>query len=782
MSGTATALGRAGRRASPSRQEQLSHAVTRVVRHRDFIAVVLVVLAVVVANGLYLLGVFDPNPLNLDSGLGLVTKGGLLPGVPYIDPNSGITAQALGHLAVLDWLHGHLPWWNPFEGIGTPLAGAMQAAALFPLTLLLALSTGQLYFHMVLEATAGLATYFLLRRLVSSRAAAAVGGVAFALNGTFAWFAHAAVNPVAFLPLCLLGVERAREGAADGRIRRWWILALALALSVYAGFPEVAYVDGLLVIVWALVRLVGLRAPDLRRFVASTALGGVAGLMLCAPLAVAFADYVPATDLGPHATVIGNAFFQGPFAPPMVAPYIYGPIFGFQAFDHTGTLADVWRSVGGYLTASLIVLALIGLTGRRHRPLRLTLALWIAVALGRTFGAPVLWGFVDLLPEMKKVAFYRYAPPSWELAVIVLAMLGLDDVLRGAVSHWRVLTGLVGGAGAIAMAGFGAWPLVSRLVGAPGHLEWFAASLAWSAATVVLIALAIVVLRGRARLVVLCSVVVVDVLAMFVTPELSAPRSASVDVGAVTFLQRHLGDYRFFTIGSIHPDYGSYWQIASADINDAVIPKLYATYIKTHLNTNVDPLTFSGGNQLSPSGPSPLQEFDDHMSAYEKVGVKYLVMPPGTAAPTPVWSAPLPRVYANRTASIYQLPHPVPMFESTAGSACRVLHETIDSASVSCRAPATLVRDELYMPGWSATVNGRSVPVDKSDDLVESVRLPEGTSVVQFSFVPPHMGLALWVFVLGLLCLLGPAGLRAGRRLRRDVGMKRLDPSDNPPA
>ena len=39
-------------------------------------------------------------------------------------------------------------------------------------------------------------------------------------------------------------------------------MAVGLALSVYAGFPETAYIDGLLVLVWALARLVSLPGGD----------------------------------------------------------------------------------------------------------------------------------------------------------------------------------------------------------------------------------------------------------------------------------------------------------------------------------------------------------------------------------------------------------------------------------------------------------------------------------------------------------------------------------------
>ncbi len=116
---------------------------------------------------------------------------GLLGGKPTIDPSYGFTSQAIGHRAALDLLHLHLPWWNPYEGTGMPLAGETQAAALFPPTLLTAFSDGQLYEHILLELIAGICTYLLLMRIGVTRLAAVAGGIAFALCGKFAWFADA---------------------------------------------------------------------------------------------------------------------------------------------------------------------------------------------------------------------------------------------------------------------------------------------------------------------------------------------------------------------------------------------------------------------------------------------------------------------------------------------------------------------------------------------------------------------------------------------------------------
>lgn len=739
--------------------------------NEHFAPVALVVVAVLVANGIYLVGLANPNPLNLDSGLGVVTRGGWISGVPYLDPNSGVTAQALGHLAALDWLHGHVPWWNPFEGLGAPLAGEMQSAALFPLVLLLALSTGQLFFHIVLEVTAGLSSYFLLRRLVASRLPAVVGGVAFALNGTFAWFAHAPVNPVAFLPMCLLGVERARESAMTGVARRWILLALAMALSAYAGFPESAYIDGLFVLVWAVVRMVGFPRAALRKYVSSLGAGLGVGALLAAPILVAFADYLPSADIGTHGTGFANAVFSSQFAPSMVTPYLYGPLFGFSGYDHSGTLARIWGNVGGYVTASLIVLAAIGIVGRRRRPLRLALGAWVLLALGRTFGFPLLQGIVNFLPEMTKVAFFRYAPASWELAVIVLAVLAIDDLSRGSVSYRAAVGGLVVGVVAIGAAALEGRGLVGSLAGAPAHWGWYAASVSWSVVTVTAIAVGLFAVSGRARGTLIACVVALDVLAMFVTPELSAPRSASVDTGVVRYLQHHLGTYRFFTLGPLQPDYGSYWQIASVDVNDLPVPNLYSSYITSSLDTNVDPLTFTGATQLDPKGPDSAQELVSHLGAYEKVGVKYVIVPSGFQLPIARARA-WPVVYSDRVATVLELAHPAPLFHSET-QACVTRPIDYDSAAVWCLRPAMLEREELYMAGWSATVNGRAQAVERTGGIFQGIKVPARASVVRFSFAPPYIDVGLWAFVLGaLLLVLGPLvapALRRARELRARV-------------
>lgn len=297
----------------------------------EAIAPVLLGLLPILVKFPFIVGAFRANPMLLVSGIQQDVKPGLLggfPPLPTIDPNVGFTSQALGHRAALDILSGHMPWWNPFEGVGVPLAGEMQSAALFPLTWLLAFPNGQLIEHLTLQVIAGLSTWFLLRQLRLGRLPAFAGAAVFAFNGVFAWLANAVINPVPFLPMILLGIER----AAAHPQRRWtgggaWI-SVGIAASLYGGFPEVAYLNGLLAVAWVLARACVL-APDERwRFLTRVAAAGITGLLIAAPVLIAFADYLRVADLDTHA---GMGFLSRHLEPGdlvvMALPWLYGGLF-----------------------------------------------------------------------------------------------------------------------------------------------------------------------------------------------------------------------------------------------------------------------------------------------------------------------------------------------------------------------------------------------------------------------------------------------------------------------
>jgi hypothetical protein len=698
---------------------------------------------VVVANAPSLLAFSSSNPLQYRSGLASSVTPGPLPGERAIDSNDGYVSQALGHRAALDWIDLRVPWWNPYEGTGAPLAGEMQSGAFFPPTLLTLLPNGQLYEHVLLEILAGLCAYLLLRRLDLSRWASAAGGIAFALNGTFAWFAHAPVNPVPFLPALLLGVEVAFSATVGGRHGGWWLIAVAGAASFYAGFPEVAYISALFAVCWFAWRCACLSRERLWAFAGKGAFGAVVGVLLTAPLLVASLDYVTEASLGAHAgDLAGGTHLPLQALPQLVLPYVYGPIFAFG--DPKLTLTGIWGHVGGFLSTSLLLLALLGLTSRRRRGLRVLLLAWIVLALARIYGEPrVLGDVLGLVPGMSHVAFYRYGFASVELAVIVLAATGLDELARGPVT--RVRLAAVGAAmlAVVAIAAVGARSLP--------HHHYLALSAAWGVAVVLAVAAA-----RRVWLVTL--IVAVDALVLFALPQASAPRNVEVDTAPVDFLQRHLGTTRFFTLGPLQPNYGSYYGIGSLNVNDVPVPKAFATYVHTRLDEVVDPMVFVGddGGGRPRSAPTPVQELLRNLPAYRATSVAYVLTPAGETLPESRTTFSL--VFRSPSTWIYRLAGTSPYFTASL-PACTVEPKSRNAVQVSCPRPARLIRRETDLRGWTAHIDGRPARVQRFDGLFQSVTVAAGTHRITFAYSPPHIWWGFAAFAAGCAWLLAASAV-----------------------
>ena len=727
---------------------------------RRALPVVAVVVAVLIANGPFLVGPFDAGSSVAFSGLAVHIRHGMLPGYSTLDPNYEFQTVDLGRRAVMEWLHGAVPWWNPYEGVGSPLAGNMQSAAFFPPVVFLASSAGALWMHMFLEVVTGVATLALLRRLGLGVFASTAGGCAFALNGTFAWMTHAPVNVIAFLPLSLLGLEMLRDPAGAGRRAGAVVLALGLALSLYGGFPETAYIDGLLIGVWWLARTVGLSRPEVARFAGRTLAAAAAGVLLAAPLLVAFAADLRGAAIGGHGSSYARAHLAASDSYQLAFPYLAGGIKSLVGFDSTHhALAALWDNVGGYLDTTLLVLAVIGVAGRAHRPLRLALAAWAVLVAARIYGSAAAISVVDLIPGVKAAAFFRYSPVSLEFAMAVLAAFGIDDLGRLDLRR-RLVTvggGLAATALALAVLIHEGLALDHKLTGSVVVAEWRNWSLVWGLGLVALIAAA-AFLPGRPRVATLGALLALDAMAMFAVPEFSADRGGYLDTAPVAWLARHAALQRVFSIdGVMQPNVGSYYGVAQIDTNDLPVPGPWDRYVTTRLAHNANGLVFNGA--LPPSHhPTAVQSLEANVDAYRAVGVAYILAPLAqqlTPPFRPVWSDAYDRIWS--------LPGAEPLYSATSPG-CTVRARGWDGAVVTCARPAQLIRRELDEPGWRATVGGRAVTVSASGPLFQTVPVPAGTSTVTWSFEPPHDRLSLLGPVAAAAVLAGPAAAPAARR------------------
>src|SRR5260370_32436170 len=171
---------------------------------------------------------------------------------------------------------GRFPLWNPHVFGGVPFFANPQTALLFPLTALayvLPPAVALTLMSVLKLSVAGAGMYWFLRRLDVGRFPALVGALAVVFNALLVtWLAWSNTGPLILLPVLfgLTDVLPDRAGA-----RPVGSLPLAVALAVFAGYPQ-RVVYGLPVLaLWTLYRSRDAARPAgfLGRWVAGVALG-----------------------------------------------------------------------------------------------------------------------------------------------------------------------------------------------------------------------------------------------------------------------------------------------------------------------------------------------------------------------------------------------------------------------------------------------------------------------------------------------------------------------------
>lgn len=735
-------------------------------RHPWLAILFLVLLPFLVELPLAVLGL-STDPIWFNSAAVLGAHGGLLPGLPYIDPNAGFTTQALGHLAAQDWLTGTIPWWNPYSGIGLPLAGEMQPNAFFlPFVFLLLLHNGVLWLKIAMQIMAGLATFALLRELKLGRLAALTGGALYALNGTFAWMPGETIcNTIPFLPLLLYGIERARKESGAPAIL--WI-GLAIAGSLLAGFPEAAYINGLLALAWALYRFFGERRRW--RFAGRVMYGGLLGLLLAAPLLVAFFDYLLTTNsLTLH--ILGEHLLPIYALPNLFLPYVYGPIFYKSSYS---LIAEIWGNVGGYAGLLLMFFALIGVMAKQKCGLRWLLLGWVLLAWAKSFGFMPVMETMNHIPFLREAAFYRYSPPSWEMALAILAAMALNDLRWGLPRlRWPLAWTL----GALALAASIAWPWRASWGWPAGQIEkmgmLMGVAILWALMGLGLALLAWFVLREERRRWALSALLIVDAAVLFAVPELSGVRPGQVDRPAIHYLRTHLGLSRFYTLGPIQPNYGAYFQISAINYNYNPAAINWTDYIQSDLFPYM--IRTNGTLFLSYFGTQyGVAALDQHIDNYEKVGVRYVVVNSGQSL------APAATIPAGKDGNT-----PLPLL---AGQSAEVAF----AAPVAWKSKKSINAIGVLQGNYGNTANGNlaikvcsathgcvagSRPLSESRDnsvfsipLAQPLRVEPGEALtITFSHVGGNRPEALWLWPQTpgyAQSITGPQGSLSGKALQ----------------
>lgn len=734
-----------------------------------FLMCLVIFFAVLLGNFINI-AITNPDPLITRSGMAHYRKT-ILGEYNGIEVNDGAITQSLGVASANQLLKGQLPLWNHYEGVGAPLAGDMQPAALFvPFNLLLKLPNGYLIFRVVLETFAGIGMFLFLRRLKISQKFAVIGGVLFALNGCFAVLGSAVFAPIAFLPWLMLSIEMMFDSIKEKK--RWFngvaLFAVMLAYSIYAGFPETAYLNGLLVFAWAIFRLYKFKGQkDLMiKFSWRLILAGVLGLMLSAPIIYLFAQYLMnGANIGGHSGNFSSMGVVGESIPMFFFPFVYGLIF--QNIEYT---FKVWSGLGGFWAFSTLVLAMLGVLNKKlHKSIKIFFWAVIIITFLRTIGFPVVTHILDMLPLMKAAAVHRYIPPITIFALIVMAAAGAEFVIeqfkQGNARDRRIIKIMMMGLVVIALTllTVARMFIKKEFINTSGVNKYFIIS---CIVAVIFIGLLILLIKSKKNSHYIAILIVIlgllEPIGLFLIPQLGAPirHKAVVDTGVVDFLRKNIDEHRFYYIGGnsgFKTNYGSYYGIAGINTENLPTPQLWEDFVAKNLDNNTSTISFGGGFRKDWAKNSVQQEFFRNLQNYKSIGVKYVVSEIASqfaVDPELAKKYGLKKVYSNDKTNtvIYEMDGAK---RYASANDCNVQVISKNDIIADCVRDSVLIRRELFFDGWTAKNNDENIEISKVEDIFQGVMVNKGKNLIKFNFWPKYLSLSIAVFFVAANVILG---------------------------
>lgn len=721
-------------------------------RHTTGFSIVLIVLFVLLSNATYIF-ITDPDPLISRSGLPTSSSGAVL-NLPFaggnsIEGNDGITKQALGVQANEQVFSWKLPLWNYYEGIGMPLLGETQSAALSPFTLLLSLPGGFLINAIVLELLSGIGAYLFIRRLVNKKnetvdnTIAIAGGCLYATIGVFMMMPSAGCNPIAFLPWSMLGVSllfaSGKKIFSARTITASLILTLSFVLSLSSGFPETAYINGILVLIFAIILFVKSKKDEKIPKLVSLVISGVVTVLISLPWLIEFLTFINPEygHTGLHSSVVLDGIKDIPSA--FLSSFIPHAI----GFDESN---PIFGSIGGVFTVSCVILALFAILSK-NIPLwqKLLFGGWFLIGWLRVIGVPIVSMVMAHVPMLGAAAVYRYIPVSMSLALIILACLGLNEVVsRRKLNRKHFAIVLITIIIFYTLVLYAGRHLIKDFILSDPKLALFSVffiELSVFASLAIFIA---IFTKWKYKKLFICGVLLIESLLCFSVWQLGAdPRGTTVDTRAVQYVQENIGTQRFES-NILWPNYGSYFNISQLSMKDLPIPTVWYEYINENIDSYLSSIGFLSN------------KFDkQRIEQDKKLGVKYLVLKKNSLADIDSNIAKeekLTLVYTDDNIDIFEIPGYRPYFDA---NGCYVEKSIgFDTFEVSCTKDTDITRLELYYPGWHAKVDGVEVTIRKDSGLFQQVSVSPGKHTIEYYYWPKHMTISLIGAGVGILTLI----------------------------
>lgn len=722
--------------------------------------------------------------------------------------------------AVMEYLSGRVPLWNPHVGLGAPLAANLQSGVFYPLNIvyfLLPIERAMTVTLLSHVALAGLFMYAFSRVLGISRGGALVGGVTFMFSGYVVARAGflSMTSAVAWLPalfLCIEGLQRALSSERRAQAILWMSgLAGATGMALLAGHLQVAYYSLLAAGAYHLLRSAGVIGQENqpRPLGHLWQRGGSGALAVALGAALAAVQLYPTLELSrvserqagvPYEVATSFSLWPG-----QLLGIVFPAFFGSQSQGDWWGPGPFWEGVL-YVGVLPVLLALYGgrLAPRRYTLFFAVLAfVGLFLALGKY--NPLFPFFFHSFP-----GFASFQAPArlclWAtFGMAVLAGYGWEAVVaKPRFSGWHLgPVAVTTGIGVLA-----ATILARQLLSPNPALPAAASGGAWLLVSGILLNLPrrrLALWQGGAL-----ALLGAD-LFLFgspLNPTTQAELYRSPTPPAVEALRERAGLQRIYTPETtyrwLQERYFSFGAFSTTDWealhrlrgvampNLAVTEGLYEVY-------NYDPLRLE--RPLLVMRAAERQNSESPL--LDMMGVGFLLAPEETGSQRPAdgslgflqaqeRSRSLPRAFIvgqvksvpNKAAALALIASPTfdpraqavvetttPLPEGSQGplQAARIVEYGPQRAVIetpSKTAAGLLVLADAYYPGWRAELDGGEVPIWPTNVALRGVSVPAGAHRVVFQYDPSSFRLGLLLSGIAALLLAG-ALLWALRTLRR---------------
>ena len=742
----------------------------------------------------------------LRAALALLAGWGLCFGWRFgVDAYPFFRDQLLTALPCRAYLHERLwalelPQWYPWEGLGVPFIGQVVTGTFHPQTLLfLPLSAlSAVRANTLLAYLAGAwGGYLATRRLGGSRVGALTGAAAFALGGYSLGVSNNLTSLVSHLTLPWVFWASLRV-CERRRLKDVALLALLWASVFLTGDAQQFGVVAPLVLLasW------GVRGFGGRPLAALAVAGGLAVALCAAELLPALA--VSAGSIRAQGVPLASLFQTRSLHPLRLLEL---GIPGFLPDSIPALLPALFQEGAVWSTtvfagAGVLVLAVsAGVAAPRSSwPYGALALLGLSLALGARVG--VLPSLAKLLPVLARFRFpEKYLSLFW-FGLLPLVCRGADEALRRPHRVIRAALGfalVLGGAGALLALEL--WqPLGSA------EAQWGPARAAWSTglftsgAFALALALALVWSRHRPAAGALLPALVFAELALGNGGMLKfVPREALE--GPNVYAQQVRASARgampaarvlpLFNFQVAHPETfsGERWvKVMRNTLKPSASGLEHLASVGFNLPANSERAQRAFGPSARDSGVlgprlnacfrvsdarTSLREGERWASMEQDLGFGLVAQPcspraflAGTVPAADERSAAaLLAAGIPSTSVVWERPGALPRAEG------EVVWKQFAPESllldVRAQAPAALFLSDEWAPGWTATVDGESVPIYSADLVGRAIEVPAGAHQVAFRYRTPGLTAGLWISGLGLLTCVGLLVARPRRRSER---------------